>query len=107
MRRYTGRCEDAIRDNQAQHMVDNTSQIARLGNRVLMAAKNEADNSEEPSFVQRVNQAASQLHTGKASKSRLKYIPVGSVLLCTLSREVFSEHCANIKCSTCAGTIPT
>ena len=65
MRRYTNRCEDAIRDNQSQSMVDNTSQIARLGNRVLMAAKNEADNSEEPSFVQRVNQAASQLHSGK------------------------------------------
>uniref|UniRef100_A0A7E4ZTB3 Vinculin n=1 Tax=Panagrellus redivivus TaxID=6233 RepID=A0A7E4ZTB3_PANRE len=63
MRRYTNRCEDAIRDGQSQHMVDNTSQIARLGNRVLMAAKNEADNSEEPSFVQRVNQAASQLHS--------------------------------------------
>uniref|UniRef100_A0AC34QHQ2 Vinculin n=1 Tax=Panagrolaimus sp. JU765 TaxID=591449 RepID=A0AC34QHQ2_9BILA len=63
MRRYTNRCEDAIRDNQSQSMVDNTSQIARLGNRVLMAAKNEADNSEEPSFVQRVNQAVSQLHS--------------------------------------------
>lgn len=65
MRRYTDRCEDAIRDNQSQKMVDNTSQIARLGNRVIMAAKNEADNSEEPSFVQRVNEAASSLHSGK------------------------------------------
>uniref|UniRef100_A0A915CX63 Vinculin n=1 Tax=Ditylenchus dipsaci TaxID=166011 RepID=A0A915CX63_9BILA len=63
MRRYTNKCEDAIHDNHAQHMVDNTSQIARLGNRVLMAAKNEADNSEEPSFVQRLNNAASQLHS--------------------------------------------
>lgn len=63
MRRYTNRCEDAIRANQAQQMVDNTSQIARLGNRVLMCAKNEADNSEEPAFVQRVNSAAQQLHS--------------------------------------------
>jgi vinculin len=63
MRRYTDRCEDAIRDNESQRMVDNTSQIARLGNRVIMAAKNEADNSEEPSFVQRVNEAASSLHS--------------------------------------------
>ncbi|KAI1705384.1 vinculin family domain-containing protein [Ditylenchus destructor] len=63
MRRYTNKCEDAIHDNQPQHMVDNTSQIARLGNRVLMAAKNEADNSEEPSFVQRLNSAAGQLHS--------------------------------------------
>ncbi|CAD5226598.1 unnamed protein product [Bursaphelenchus xylophilus] len=63
MRRYTSHCEDAITQNQPQSMVDNTSQIARLGNRVLMAAKNEADNSEEPSFVNRVNSAASQLHS--------------------------------------------
>ncbi|KAI6187116.1 Vinculin [Aphelenchoides besseyi] len=63
MRRHTDRCEDSIRSNQPQEMVDNTSQIARLGNRVLMAAKNEADNSEEPAFVQRVNSAASQLHS--------------------------------------------
>lgn len=63
MRRYTNKCEDAIHNNQAQQMVDNTSQIARLGNRVLMAAKNEAENSEEPSFVQRVNTAATQLHS--------------------------------------------
>lgn len=65
MRRYTGRCEDAIRGNEPQEMVDNTSQIARLGNRVLMCAKNEVDNSEEPAFVQRVNNAAQQLHSGK------------------------------------------
>lgn len=41
-------------------------QIARLGNRVVMTARNEADNSEEPSFVQRVNNAANQLHSGEA-----------------------------------------
>jgi len=39
-------------------------QIARLGNRVLMSAKNEADNSEDPQFVRRVNDAASTLHSG-------------------------------------------
>jgi len=63
MRKHTTHCEDSIQSNQPQQMVENTSQIARLGNRVLMAAKNEADNSEEPSFVQRVNSAASQLHS--------------------------------------------
>lgn len=67
MRRYTNHCEDSIVQNQPQQMVDNTSQIARLGNRVLMAAKNEADNSEEPVFISRVNNAASQLHSGKSS----------------------------------------
>ncbi len=68
MRRYTERCEGAIRDNLPQAMVDNTSQIARLGNRVLMAAKNEADNSEEPAFVARVNNAAQQLHSGEEKR---------------------------------------
>ncbi|VDM60306.1 unnamed protein product [Angiostrongylus costaricensis] len=58
MRRYTNRCEDAIADNYPQGMVDNTSQIARLGNRVLMSAQNEAENSEEPAFCDRVNSAA-------------------------------------------------
>ncbi|KJH48075.1 vinculin family protein [Dictyocaulus viviparus] len=61
MRRYTNRCEDAITDNYPQGMVDNTSQIARLGNRVLMSAQNEADNSEEPTFCDRVNSAANQV----------------------------------------------
>jgi len=61
MRRYTAECEKAIRDNQPQKMVDNTSNIARLGNRVLMAAKNEADNSEDPQFVNGVNNAARKL----------------------------------------------
>ncbi|VDK50954.1 unnamed protein product [Anisakis simplex] len=63
MRRYTNNCENAIQANEPQNMVDNTSQIARLGNRVLMTAKNEADNSEEPNFVDRVNNAAQQLHS--------------------------------------------
>ncbi|MFH4977356.1 hypothetical protein AB6A40_004065 [Gnathostoma spinigerum] len=63
MKRYTNRCEDAIRENEPQMMVDNTSQIARLSNRVLMTAKNEEENSEEPSFVQRVNNAAQNLHS--------------------------------------------
>lgn len=64
MRKYTAYCENAVRNNEPQQIVDNTSQIARFGNRVLMTAKNEADNSEEPSFVHRVNSAAQQLHSG-------------------------------------------
>uniref|UniRef100_A0A7I4YS22 Vinculin n=1 Tax=Haemonchus contortus TaxID=6289 RepID=A0A7I4YS22_HAECO len=63
MRRYTNRCEDAITNNYPQGMVDNTSQIARLGNRVLMTAQNEADNSEEPAYCDRVNSAANQVRS--------------------------------------------
>ncbi|EYC11238.1 hypothetical protein Y032_0051g2094 [Ancylostoma ceylanicum] len=65
MRRYTNRCEDAIANSYPQGMVDNTSQIARLGNRVLMAAQNEADNSEEPAYCDRVNSAANQVRAGE------------------------------------------
>lgn len=46
-------------------MVDNTSAIARLANRVLMIAKQEADNSEEPDFIARVNNASDQVHACK------------------------------------------
>ncbi|KAL3079670.1 hypothetical protein niasHS_013952 [Heterodera schachtii] len=63
MRRYTNKCEEAIVENYPQKMVDNTSQIARLGNRVVMTAKNEAENSEDLTFKQRVENAASRLHS--------------------------------------------
>ncbi|GMS95777.1 hypothetical protein PENTCL1PPCAC_17952 [Pristionchus entomophagus] len=63
MRRYTNKCEDAISVGESQSMVDHTSQVARLANRVLMSAKNEADNSEDPAFNARVNTAAAELHS--------------------------------------------
>ncbi|XP_069694707.1 vinculin isoform X3 [Periplaneta americana] len=54
-------CEEAIRKNQPQKMVDNTASIARLANRVLMVAKQESDNSEDPQFISRVNHASEQV----------------------------------------------
>lgn len=65
MQKHTVLCEDSIRKNQPQKMVDNTSAIARLANRVLMIAKQEADNSEEPDFIARVNSASDQVHACK------------------------------------------
>lgn len=56
-------CEEAIRKNQPQKMVDNTASIARLANRVLMVAKQESDNSEDPQFIARVNNASDQVQT--------------------------------------------
>ncbi|XP_049847129.1 vinculin isoform X1 [Schistocerca gregaria] len=58
IQKHTVLCEDAIHTNQRQKMVDNTSSIARLANRVLMVAKQESDNSEDPQFVDRVNRAS-------------------------------------------------
>lgn len=66
MQKHTVLCEDAIRNNQPQKMVDNTASIARLANRVLMVAKQEADNSEDPSFIARVNAAANALERSVA-----------------------------------------
>ena len=42
-------------------MVDNASAIARLANRVLNVAKQEADNSEDPAFINRLNRALNAL----------------------------------------------
>lgn len=61
MRRCTAECEDAISRQEPQKLVDGTSQIARLANRVLMVAKQEADNSEDPAFIGNVTGAANLL----------------------------------------------
>ncbi|KAJ1525125.1 hypothetical protein ONE63_009964 [Megalurothrips usitatus] len=66
MQKHTVLCEDSIRNHQPQKMVDNTASIARLANRVLMVAKQEADNSEDPSFIARVNAAANALERSVA-----------------------------------------
>ncbi|KOB75304.1 putative alpha-catenin [Operophtera brumata] len=50
MQKHTYLCEDAIRNNDSQKMVDNTSAIARLANRVLLVGGAERDNSEEDQF---------------------------------------------------------
>nr|CAD7196506.1 unnamed protein product [Timema douglasi] len=63
IQKHTILCEESIRKSQPQKMVDNTSSIARLANRVLMVAKQESDNSEDPKFISRVNQASDSLQT--------------------------------------------
>ncbi|GFS81009.1 vinculin [Nephila pilipes] len=60
---HTKACEDAIANRAPDKMVENTSSIARLANRVLMVAKQESDNSEDPFFVDRVNQSADLLQS--------------------------------------------
>ncbi|XP_068902357.1 vinculin isoform X3 [Tenebrio molitor] len=61
MRKHTFLCEEAIKNRQPQKMVDNTSAIARLANRVLLVAKQESDNSEDPNFIDDVNRASDRL----------------------------------------------
>lgn len=61
MKKHTFLCEEAIKNKQPQKMVDNTSAIARLANRVLLVAKQESDNSEDPNFIDDVNRAFDSL----------------------------------------------
>lgn len=61
MKKHTFLCDEAIKNKQSQKMVDNTSAIARLANRVLLVAKQESDNSEDPSFIEEVNRASDVL----------------------------------------------
>ncbi|KAG8041292.1 hypothetical protein G9C98_002280 [Cotesia typhae] len=61
MQKHTFLCEEAIAKQHPQKMVDNTAAIARLANRVILVVKQESDNSEDLSFIQRVNQTADVL----------------------------------------------
>lgn len=66
MRKHTLMCDDAIMKNDPNRMVDHTTAIARLANRVLQVAKQEADNSEDLSFISDINRAADQVQAGVA-----------------------------------------
>ncbi|KAL6264207.1 vinculin-like [Pogonomyrmex barbatus] len=61
MQKHSFLCEEAIAKALPQKMVDNTASIARLANRVILVAKQESDNSEDPTFIQRVNHATDVL----------------------------------------------
>lgn len=65
IRKHTALCENAIAIADPQKMVDNASAIARLANRVLNVAKQEADNSEDPAFINRLNRALNALQNSK------------------------------------------
>ena len=84
MRRCTAECEDAISRQEAQKLVDGTSQIARLANRVLMVAKQEADNSEDPAFIGNVTGAANVLQASTC----FDYLMSKTTLNCFLCLDV-------------------
>ncbi|XP_017889452.1 vinculin isoform X7 [Ceratina calcarata] len=66
MQKHSFLCEEAIAKSHPQKMVDNTAAIARLANRVILVAKQESDNSEDPAFIQRVNRATDILQNSVA-----------------------------------------
>ena len=63
--RDTDRTEQAIKQVDPAGIVNNTSSIARRANRVLQVAQQEADNSEDPKFVERVSDSIRQLRHSK------------------------------------------
>ena len=63
--RDTEKAEEAIKRGDAPGIVSATSNIARRANRVLQMAQQEADNSEDPRFVEHVNEAVRNLRASK------------------------------------------
>ena len=55
----------SYRAGNAIKLVENTSAIARMGNRVLQIAKQESENSEDPRFISTLNYAANQVNASK------------------------------------------
>ncbi|XP_023329663.1 vinculin isoform X4 [Eurytemora carolleeae] len=63
MKLHSKLCEEAIHRLDPSKMVENTSAIARLANRVLQLTKQEADNSEDPRYISVLNISAEQLQS--------------------------------------------
>ncbi|KAK3594112.1 hypothetical protein CHS0354_040882 [Potamilus streckersoni] len=61
IRRDTERVEEGIRTVDPPKIVTSASSIARRANRVLQVAQQEAENSEDHVFVERVNEASENL----------------------------------------------
>ncbi|XP_037078575.1 vinculin-like isoform X2 [Pollicipes pollicipes] len=64
IRHHADRCETGVQRRQPAEVVENTSAIARLANRLLMVAKKEADNSEDPRFISQIQLASERLQHG-------------------------------------------
>ena len=66
MQEASARCEDSIRSGQAVKLVEHTSALARLGNRVIQVGRQEAENSEDPRFISTLNYSADKLQSRKS-----------------------------------------
>ncbi|XP_053618878.1 vinculin isoform X2 [Plodia interpunctella] len=78
MQKHTYLCEDAIRNNDSQKMVDNTSAIARLANRVLLVGGAERDNTEDGEFARALADATLRLQAAIApAVHRAKALALG------------------------------
>ena len=66
MQDHANYCEDAIMQGNALKLVEHASKLARLANRALQVARNEAENSEDPRFISALNYSADQLHSSNS-----------------------------------------
>ncbi|XP_048487012.1 vinculin isoform X3 [Plutella xylostella] len=80
MQKHTYLCEDAIRQNDSQKMVDNTSAIARLANRVLLVGGSERDNTEDGHLARSLTAALERLQGSIApAVQRAKRVALGDL----------------------------
>ncbi|KAL5006317.1 hypothetical protein ScPMuIL_015123 [Solemya velum] len=81
--RDTERVEEGIRASDSPKIVQNASNVARRANRVLQVAQQEAENSEDPVFVDSVSSAAENL---KRSMYSSRNLPGNDNLITLISR---------------------
>ena len=65
MLRDSARTENSIAAISTTGVVESTTRIARRANRVLQLITREADNSEDPLYVDRMNEAVKALRSSK------------------------------------------
>jgi len=63
MHEATRGCETAIQTSNAAKLVEQASKLGRLSNRVIHVAKQETENSEDPTFIARLNMAIDNMHS--------------------------------------------
>lgn len=63
--RDTDQIEDSVDQHCPTSVVNGTTSIALRANRVLQVAMRETENSEDPVYVERVNEAVQRLRSSK------------------------------------------
>lgn len=78
MQKHTYLCEEAIRQNDSQKMVDNTSAIARLANRVLLVGGMERANTEDSQYQHQLSATLNTLQAAVGPAVReAKHVALG------------------------------
>lgn len=70
MEKTTGQCEEGVKCRDPIMIVDNAANVAKLCDRVLMIAKKEASNSEDPVYTARIQSSIGQIESNLAPMIR-------------------------------------